>query len=133
MGRAQLHSTWDSLIGYEATEILATRAMVGLIPVALVGIMVAAASSLSGGSYYAVVGASAAVLLPTYVRLQARSNRRLAAAMSAHMGVPVSHRVLPRLLTRRVVEGILREGQGNPRREKSFLGGRVRFTLPPKK
>lgn len=128
----RFHATWDARMGPEAADLLGKRARLGLIPLAFFAVIVSAAA-IGSGRFYGLVGLVAVlVTLGTYLPLQARANRRLASAMSSHLGFEVSPRALPRVMTTRVFEGLVREGQGAPRRQRSFLGGFIRVTLPPK-
>jgi hypothetical protein len=129
----RFHATWDARIGPEAADLLGKRArLLALIPVAFLAVTVSATVIGSGRFYWLVESLAVLVTLGSYLPLQARANRRLAAAMSSHLGFEVSPGTLPRVMTRTVFERLVREGEGAPRRERSFLGGFIRISLPPK-
>lgn len=128
----RVHATWDSRIGPEAADLLGNRGRLGLIPMAFLAVTVSAGAIGSGRFYWLIELLAVLVTLGTYLPLHARANRRLAAAMSSHLGFRVSPRALPRVMTTKVLEGLASEAQGAPRRQRSFLGGFIRVSLPPR-
>lgn len=125
---------WEPRIGAEATSALRRRGQLAIFRlvfgVVLVALIVALARS---GLYWPVVLAFVVVGLPIYVIGTSRTNRRLADALAAHLGFPVTTKTLPPLRSAAVFDGWLSAMKaGVPPRERSFFGGFVKVTRPPK-
>jgi len=127
----QFFANWDGRIGHDAALLLRKRAR--WMPVFLADFVaiVVLAQVLNGSAYYLSAGL---VLLLLFVELwyfSARTNRRLAAALSQHLGFKVGG--LPSFRTVSRYDDWLADRQGSvPYREKRIFGGFILLRRPPK-
>jgi hypothetical protein len=127
------YGIWEPRIGRDATDILRSRAKLSFIPVFMLVLIVAFAVALHGPAYYAAAGAVVVLGIPSYLVRLRSANRRLASAITDHLGRPVSSKTLPRFRTAAMFDAWMAHSQaGTPQRERSFFGGFVKIRLPPK-
>jgi hypothetical protein len=125
------YATWDPRIGHEAAVLLHKRAR--WFPVLFIDFIaiVVLGQFFNGSAYYLWAGLVAVVLFAEVGYMSARTNRRIAAAMSRHLGFHVGG--LPSFRTTTRYDDWLADQRGTaPYSEKKIFGNFVRLRLPPK-
>ena len=131
MASENFYRIWEPRIGRDAANILKTRAWLAVLPFGFIVTTVVFALTLNDATYYIADGAVLVTGFGVMSYALPRINRRLAAAMSNHLGMNVTS--LPRFRSAdRFDTWLANERAGKPRRERSFLGGFIRISLPPK-
>lgn len=130
----ELDATWGPRVGQEAAALLKRRARLGALPIAFLVLLVASALLLNDAAYYAVAAALYVGLIVVYVVLSRRVDRDLAAALTQHLGFPVSTQTLPRFVSASSFDTWLaNQRSGRPPRRHSFLRGFIKIDLPARK
>ncbi len=99
-----------------------------LVLVAVVGVV-----THGGTAYYTITMTAAVVLIVGYVVALRRAREPLAAALSQHLGLPVSAKHLPPLRSPQVFDKAvakMRDGKPMNAHQRSFFGGFVRIERP---
>jgi len=126
----RLSATWESRIGPESIALLRKRARFAPPLLAGLVLILVAAALLNGPAYYVVatllVSADLGILLVGVGRL----NRQLAASLTRHLGFPVASSLLPSFRSTEAFDAWLRKTTSG--RQRSWLGGFIKATLPPK-
>ena len=127
-------ATWVPRAGADAAarmRRLAVRRAMG-VPFLLV-VIVAAAVTKAGAAYYAITALVAIGLCTAYVVALRRARQPLAAALSAHLGLPISPKNLPPLANPQVFDRAIsnmRAGKPMNAHRRSFFGGFIRIERP---
>jgi hypothetical protein len=102
-------------------------------PVAMLVAIIWMAGTVSGSAYYATTLLVVVVGSTCYAVGLYRMNRRLASELTAHLGFEVSPKRLPPFRKAARFDSWLQATRsGTPRRERSFLGGFIKISQPPK-
>jgi hypothetical protein len=131
MANERLNTIWEPRIGREATALLRQRSWLALTRLGLLAFIVVLAITVTGPLYYLVVLPVTGVYLFAYVWALMRINRRLADALSRHLGLPITPKNLPPVRRVEVFDravASLREGR--PARDRSFFEGFIHIRTP---
>lgn len=133
MSQQRFNAIWEPRVGREATNLIRKRSWFALGQLAALAVIVVLAITLNGSLYYFVGLPVIAAYVIVYIVLLRRSNGRLAAALSHHLGVAIPPGNLPPVRSvQRFDKAVADLREGRPRRKKALLGGFIRVELPPK-
>jgi hypothetical protein len=131
MTNERFNAIWEPRVGTEATRLIRRRAWLVLSRLAASPVIILLAITLDSPLYYIVTFPLLGIYLIGVLLLMRRTNRRLAAALTRHLGVEITPQTLPPVrraeLFDRAVSS-LREGR--PGRKRSFFGGFIRIERP---
>ena len=132
---SSFHGIWDPRIGREAADILAKQRYVTLLAIPAAVALGLLTVSVRGPLLWAAYSLVLIVDVTPIWILSHRTNRRLARAMSAHLGFEVTPGSLPSMKMQYIDQfdkWVTDTRSGTPRREWKIFGGFIRFSLPPK-
>ena len=121
---------WASRVGAEAAALLRKRARLALGRLALL-VFITAMAVARVGAYFAVVLPVVVVYLCADLWLLRRFNRRIAAALSAHLGIPISTWGIPPVRSAAQFDRAIEISKGTATaHERSFFGGFIKIRRP---
>jgi hypothetical protein len=133
VSKESFYRLWEPRIGRKAAETLSKRGWMAAFPVAMLVAIIWMAGTVSGSAYYATTLLVVVVGSTCYAVGLYRMNRRLASELTAHLGFEVSPKRLPPFRKAARFDSWLQATRsGTPRRERSFLGGFIKISQPPK-
>ena len=131
MPNERFYAQWEPRVGVEATQLIRKRSWLKVLRLAPFVSVVVLLLTVGRSLYYVVVWPLVFAFAIAYAWYQRSIDRRLADALSRHLGLAITPRNLPPVRNVESFDAVVSDiREGRPGRQKSFFGGFLRFGRP---